>query len=159
MRIGAAAILATVGLVASGAVAWLIIRQGKSAAAAVGTVVDQINPTNPNNAAARTVNAVVQAVTGDPSASLGTKVFEWLNPGTVARESQITAPTPMRSPVIIKAADLAATYDRDDAALGSAMRSFEYFDAVDRADAELGAAMIAAQGPYLSYTHLTGKRR
>ena len=47
------------------------------AAAAVGTAV---NPVSDQNLAYKGANAVVQAVTGDQSTSLGSKIYDWLHP-------------------------------------------------------------------------------
>jgi hypothetical protein len=77
--------------VAAGVIAWKVWGQGAKVADAVADVLDAVNPTNPDNVAAKAVNSVVQAVTGDKDATLGTKIYDVLHPG---ENAQIQAPPP-----------------------------------------------------------------
>lgn len=165
MKITAGSIAAGAAVVGALVVAYLIIVKGKAAADAVGGLVsgaagavggalNAVNPTNRDNVFSRAANAATQAATGDSSASLGTKVWEWLNPSRANLEAQITAPT--GGGLTIRASDLAATFDREDAAIGQAMREFEYFNTADREDAERGASAGAA---FLRYNLNVGRRK
>lgn len=64
--------------------AWLIYKGwGKisAAGAVVGkTLATDLNPASQENIVNRAVNSVVQTVTGDSSATLGTKIYDWLHP-------------------------------------------------------------------------------
>lgn len=51
-------------------------------------VVDAVNPASANNLAYRGTSAVVQSVTNDPYATLGTKIWEWANPDAVTAEKR-----------------------------------------------------------------------
>lgn len=78
------AALAAVGLV--GYVYWQsrqdVITVTKKAADAVEEVVKKgVNPVSHDNYANRAVNSVVQAITGDEHATLGTKIYDWLHGG------------------------------------------------------------------------------
>jgi hypothetical protein len=53
---------------------------------AAGRAVNLINPANPENIFALTANSAVRAVTAEPDATLGTKLWEWLHPDQVAAE-------------------------------------------------------------------------
>ena len=81
------------------AVVYQLVKNKKAIATAVTdtakTVVDAITPTNPDNIIAQGANAVARVVTGgDPGATLGTTLFEKLNPGTVAAERNAAYGTP-----------------------------------------------------------------
>lgn len=165
MKITAGSIAAGAAITGALIVAYLIIVKGKAAAdavrgvvtgaaGAVGGALNAVNPTNRDNVFSQAANAATQAVTGDSSTSLGTKVWEWLNPSRASLESQITAPT--GGGLTIRASDLAATFDRDDAAIGQAMREFEYFNSADREDAERGANAGAA---FIGYNLNVGRRK
>lgn len=73
-------IKAGVGAVADGVV---------STAKAVGTAV---NPLDQKNIANKAVNATVQAVTMEKDATLGTKLFDWLNPEWAAYDPNKETP-------------------------------------------------------------------
>lgn len=81
------------GLVVAALAAWLLVRR----AMAPGGVLTNgtFNPASTNNLAYRGANSVAQALTGDAGATVGTSVFEWLNPGAVERErAAIYGPVP-----------------------------------------------------------------
>jgi hypothetical protein len=61
----------------------IIARTFKAPAAAA---LDAINPTSPNNIVYRGANSLVQAITGDPYGTVGTKWWEFWNRDQVARE-------------------------------------------------------------------------
>jgi hypothetical protein len=68
------------GLVAGlAALAWWKKDAIKAAAAAAG---DAVNVTSDKNLAYRAANALTEAVTGDANTSFGSKLYDWLNPGT-----------------------------------------------------------------------------
>jgi hypothetical protein len=116
-----------------------IAKAGPAVAGQVGTAVttalNALNPANPNNIVAAPVNSVIQAATGQPDVTLGTKLWEWLHPSTVALEKQLTA-----------------SVDAEDADLGRAMLDRmsataqwgNTFTAADQEDRDLGAALTAA---------------
>lgn len=49
------------------------------AAEAKQVVTKGLNPTSQENYANRAFNSVFQTITGDPNATLGTKIYDWLN--------------------------------------------------------------------------------
>lgn len=69
-----------------GALAYMVWRATK----AVGE--GALDPTSSNNLAARGVNSVGAAVTGDTAWNLGSSLYELTNPGRVAAERAVTAP-------------------------------------------------------------------
>lgn len=72
------------------AIAALLVAWKTGALAKGATVVaESINPLNPENIAARRANAVVQHVTGDAGATVGTAWFETMNPAAVAKEREV----------------------------------------------------------------------
>ncbi len=71
---------------------------GQGAAKVAGEVLDAINPTNPDNVFASGVNKVVKTVTGDESATLGSKLFDIFNPSATATAEGITRPTVIGKP-------------------------------------------------------------
>lgn len=81
---------------ALGLLALKLVKDGKAlgqgAAAAAGKVLDAINPTNPDNLVASTVNRTVQIVTGEKDATLGGKLAELLNPAVRAADAAMAAP-------------------------------------------------------------------
>jgi hypothetical protein len=86
---------------------------------AAGAVGQAVNPTSDRNLAYRGVNAVGGAVTGDASFSLGSWLWEKLNPAAVAAERDLTGATPPAG---------APIYDRWDyyARAGNAPASGDY---------------------------------
>lgn len=120
--------LATIayGVVGVGALAlaWGVLRQGKQLGRAAGDALQLVNPANPDNIVAQTVNGAVQAATGGRALSLGDFVYSLINKddaGAIA-----TAPSyPRGSPEW--AAANASAYDvmsSDDAELGGFMTNF-----------------------------------
>lgn len=57
--------------------------------AIVGTVATAVNPTNPDNLAYRGVNAVGSRLTGDASFSLGSWVYDLINPQPITTQQFI----------------------------------------------------------------------
>lgn len=88
MQVEAKTILALGTVAIAGFVVWRVSKAAGAAASAAATAVGQgaiavgtaVNPLNNDNVFATGVNKVVQAVTGDTSATLGTKLFDWWNP-------------------------------------------------------------------------------
>lgn len=166
------AIYAVAGL-AVGAVAYRVIAAGRSVAQAAGDVgrtvtgtvakvANAVNPTNPQNVFAGAADKVTQTVTGDPSTSLGSALYDLLNPGDQAGKIA-TAPSVPRAPAVV----LPDQYDREDSELGFLLRSNAEADlaaARDLEDAQLGQAMRYATtyttpgGAFLDYGHLFGRR-
>lgn len=128
----------------AGVAAYLTLRVGagnvaSSLGAALSSAADAINPTSSNNLAYRGSNAIVQSVTNDPYATLGTKIWETFNPGAVAAEKT---------------------------ALGSGTNAWTgnvpiTWTAADQEDADLGLAFRNADvnNPYISYQNAFGMRR
>jgi hypothetical protein len=83
---------------AGGVIAWRVWQRGEDVAEAAQEVLQAVNPTNPDNVAARAVNTVVQKITGDDQATLGTKLWEWMNPGQAAADNRITDPVRVKEP-------------------------------------------------------------
>lgn len=127
-----------VGLAALAYGVWRLTKAGPAAATAAGQVVTQalnaINPASPDNIAASTVNAGVQAVTGDPYDTLGTKAWEIFNPSTRALEKQLFGTW--------TAADLVGAETR--AALTRSDDTAQWSAGVDIEDRDQGLAMTAA---------------
>lgn len=69
---------------AGGMFAYLVARD---ALPKIGQAVDI---TSPENVAYKGTTKVVRAVTGDEHATLGTKLWEWLNPAAVQKEKELT---------------------------------------------------------------------
>lgn len=76
-------------------VAWYVTKGVKSVGAAIAD--GAINPASSNNLAARGVNAVGAAATGNDGFSLGSWVYEALHPGTVSAESDA-----VHAPVVVR---------------------------------------------------------
>lgn len=55
----------------------LLAWAGKKATEAT---LEAVNPVSHDNIFNKGVNSVTQALTGDPNATLGTKIYEWLHP-------------------------------------------------------------------------------
>lgn len=96
MKPATVAILATVAAVAG---VYLITRGARAATSAAGDIITAtgraIDPTSPENLAYRGVNAVGGTLTGQGSNfSLGSWLFEVLNPDVVARENALLQGTP-----------------------------------------------------------------
>ena len=58
--------------------AWRTVRFGESAAEAVAVAV---NPADSRNIVNRAVSAIGSAITGEPDFSLGSHIFDLVNPG------------------------------------------------------------------------------
>jgi hypothetical protein len=54
-----------------------------------GAVLDGLNPTNPNNVFARAADAVTQLVTGDPNTSLGSTLYDVMNPNAPRADAPV----------------------------------------------------------------------
>lgn len=52
----------------------------KGAAGVKKVITENLNPTSDQNLAYRAASAVVQGLTGDKTATLGTKIYDWLHP-------------------------------------------------------------------------------
>ncbi len=62
-------------------VAWSIFARAKDGlTGGARAVLDAVNPANPNNIVAKGADAIVQAVTGDPNTSVGSKLYDIFNP-------------------------------------------------------------------------------
>lgn len=94
MRIAASPVaLAYAAALAFGAaVVWQLVKHKKSIVAAVTDTakgaLDAVTPTNPDNIVAQGANAVARVITGDPGATVGTSLWEKLNPEKVAEEKR-----------------------------------------------------------------------
>jgi hypothetical protein len=114
MRVNLNLIVGAVAITATAAILYMVIRQGKSIAGAAGDALNAINPANHSNIFASTADAITQAVTGDPTASLGSKIADIFDTsGAVA-----TAPTLPAN--VIKLSDYFATLDQQDADMAPA---------------------------------------
>lgn len=60
----------------------------RTVAQGASDAIDAVTPTNPDNVFYRGVNEVVRVLTGDPHATLGTKIYDWTHPETVAQLNQ-----------------------------------------------------------------------
>lgn len=86
--------VAIIAGVAVAGIVYLVKSAASKAAALTSSAVDAIatglDPFDPNNVAARTVNKLGTTITGDPDFSLGSSAYDAFNsPGS------ITAPTPL----------------------------------------------------------------
>jgi hypothetical protein len=72
---------------------------------AIAAAADKINPLNPDNIFATTVNDVGAAVSGNQSFSLGTWAWEVVNPSAAAKEKALTAPVTPSSPAPLSSWD------------------------------------------------------
>jgi hypothetical protein len=91
---------AYIGAAALGiAVLYEIKTYGSDVKTAAGDALQAVNPVNPDNVFASAANKVVQAATGEPDATLGAKIWEWLHPGAVAAEQSITDPLKVTAPL------------------------------------------------------------
>lgn len=141
---------------AGGNVSAAVADTGRSIAAGAARVAAAVDPTNPGNVFAATANTVTQAVTGDASTSLGSKLYDLFNPGDKAGAIAI-APTGGARVT----ADL-GVLDREDSDLGYFMRLNAANDALEAEDAQLGAAMRfnlsgaveTAGGAYIGYPQM-----
>ena len=73
-------------MIVAGGVALVVIGFAymKSAAGdALAAAAPLVNPTDPNNIVNQGVTGVVQAVSGDPNASLGTKLYDLFHPSAI----------------------------------------------------------------------------
>lgn len=103
----AIAYLAALGFGA--AVVWQLVKNKKAIAVAVTDtakgVVEALTPTNPDNIVAQGVNAVARVLTGDPGATVGTSLWEKLNPGAVAAEKAAIYGDPQKAAPIYPGLD------------------------------------------------------
>ena len=80
--------------------AFLVLRRDVQSIASgavdvAATVAEGVNPLNPDNVFARASNGVAQIVTGDKGTSLGSALYDWLNPGAQKTVDDLLAPSPM----------------------------------------------------------------
>lgn len=75
------AVTVGVGIIVGGALLyWVANKVIDKATSAAGAVGDAVNPTSDQNLAYRGVNAIGAAVSGDPSWSLGSWLYDVFNP-------------------------------------------------------------------------------
>lgn len=84
------------GVAVAGFLAYKLYTTGKT------VVTETLNPASEKNAVNQAVNSVVQDVTGDPTATLGTKIYDWLNPNEAKKLG-------LEKPAVPAAADTAKT--------------------------------------------------
>ncbi|HYC45381.1 MAG TPA: hypothetical protein VED01_07815 [Burkholderiales bacterium] len=106
-------------VIAAGAAAYLGLRYGRQAVSAASSALEAINPASSNNLAYRGANSIVQTVTNDPYATLGTKVWEWMNPASVAAEKMMLTGESAYAP---NAAAIWTALDQEDADFGAYSR-------------------------------------
>jgi hypothetical protein len=145
--------VAMIGAVAvAGVIAWQVVKQGKTIAAAAGEALDQVNPLNNNNVFKQGADSAFQAVTGDKVNTIGTRLAEVFDPTTraaadFARSLTGTADT---GPTIAQLLNTPA--DQEDADLGAAIRGFVPWSVADQEDAEAGKFPVTMQvTPGFSY--------
>ena len=80
--------IGAVGLVALA----VIVHQVFANRTTITAAAQALNPVNPDNVVASTVNRAVAIVTDEQGATLGGKLWEWFNPTAAAAERAITAP-------------------------------------------------------------------
>lgn len=78
------------GLLIAGAAAAVYFGY-KAYQASKSLVTETLNPASDKNIVNQGVTSVVQSVTGDPNATLGNKIYDWLHPGESASIRQVTA--------------------------------------------------------------------
>lgn len=151
----AIAYVLTIGLGAY--VAWSLYSKAKSTVGeAVSSAVDAINPANPNNVVARAADAVVQAVTGDPNTSVGSKLYDIFNPNAPRADAPVDVGPGRASP---HAAALVAqfgpsTRTREDEAWMEAQLLGPAVGQADYDDAEEGQFMRAANADAMAADRL-----
>lgn len=137
----AIAIVLTVGLGAYVAVS-IFSRAKDGLTGAAKSALDAINPANPGNVVARAADAVVQAVTGDPNTSVGSKLYDLVNPNAPRAD----APVQLGSRAQPHAQALLdqfgpSTRTREDEAWMQGQLYGPTVQAADDEDAYMGAAM------------------
>lgn len=136
----AIAYVVTIGLAAY--VAYSIYSKAKdSVGGALKSAVDAINPANPNNIVARGADAVVQAVTGDPNTSVGSKLYDIFNPNAPRADAPATA-QPNAAALLAQFGP--STRSREDEAWMESQLFGATVQAADVDDAEQGQWMMAA---------------
>lgn len=111
MRVNLNLALVTASLLATGAIIFVMVRQGKNIAQAAGTVANAVNPINPDNIFAKGANAVVQTVTGDATATVGSKIADLFDTSGAAA----VAPSVPARGKVVNIQDYFSTLERDDA--------------------------------------------
>lgn len=91
------------------AVVWQLVKNKKAIGAAITDTakgaIAAITPTNPDNIIAQGANAVARVVTGDPGATVGSSLWEKLNPDAVAAEKRAIYGDPQRAAPIYPGLD------------------------------------------------------
>lgn len=93
MKLSGSGVFAIAATIVVGIIAYTLWQKKGSITAAAGAVGTALNPVSDQNLAYKAANAVTQALTGDSGATLGTKLWELVNPGQAASDNAITAPT------------------------------------------------------------------
>lgn len=70
--------------------AWLAYQAITKGPQAVAAAAQAVNPLNSNNVFAQSANAVTSTIAGRDT-TLGGYLWEWMNPGSVAKETGLTA--------------------------------------------------------------------
>lgn len=114
--------------------------------AGAGTVLDAVNPASPNNVVAKAADKLVQVITGDPTASVGSKLYDVLNPNALKADAPVSVGAGRVSP---SAAQLVAAFGgsqltREDQAWMVEQLYGPTVQTNDVDDAELGQWMMAS---------------
>jgi hypothetical protein len=122
MRVSINLIAGAAALTATAAILFLVFRQGKTLAEAGAAVVDAVNPLNPDNVIASTVNSAVSKATDGGALSVGDFLYQKLNADDAGKIA--VADSPARNAAarvlslpsnVVNISDYFKTVDQDDA--------------------------------------------
>lgn len=150
MRVSANLVVGTVAVIATGAILYMVFRKGGTLQNAAGAVVNAINPASPTNVVSLAANAITQTVTGDPSTSFGSFIYDLLNPDDMSGKIAIAPSTPRAAGAIIDINEYWANVERDDMEAGEQARIAIAFDdgafSSNEGGAPFGNPLIMRQG-------------
>lgn len=133
----AIAYVVTIGL--AGYVAWSIFSKAKGT---VGNALQAVNPANPNNVIAKGADAVVQAITGDPNTSVGSKLYDIFNPNAPRADAPVEPRAQPHAKALLEAFGPSTRTRADEAWMESQLYGANVQTA-DVDDAEMGQAFMA----------------
>lgn len=140
----AIAIVLTVGLGAYVAVS-IFSRAKDGLTGAAKGLLDAVNPTNPGNIVARAADAVVQAVTGDSNTSVGSKLYDLVNPNAPKADAAVENRAQPHAQALLDQFG-PSTRTRADEAWMQGQLYGPTVQAADDEDAYIGAAMSKSIG-------------
>ena len=95
MKVSGTLVLYAAAALALGGLAFVVIRKGSDLAGAwtekVDNVAQAVNPTNPDNVFAQGSNTLAQKISGDPTVTFGSWIYDLTHPNA----NDAVAPTPL----------------------------------------------------------------